>query len=92
MANAKAKDFVAEEIPVEEIPMEAPPVEEIPVTPVKPAPQESIYTAEDLIANYKAFKTSREIVVVALRLAGKKTATFSEAKTIIESFKNKEVK
>lgn len=55
-------------------------------------PVESVYTAEELIANFKAFKTSKEIVVVALRLAGKKTATFAEAKTIIEKFKNKEVK
>lgn len=53
---------------------------------------ENVYTAEELSANYKAFKTSREIVEVALRLAGKKTATFTEAKEIIEKFKNKEVK
>lgn len=77
MANPKAKEDV---------------VEEIPVVPEVPVPRESVYTAEDLIANYKAFKTSKEIVIVALRLAGKKTATFSEAKNIIESFKNKEVK
>lgn len=53
---------------------------------------ESIYTAAELADNHKAFKTSREIVVVALRLAGKKTATFKEAKTIIDKFRNKEVK
>lgn len=52
----------------------------------------SVYTAEELAENHKVFKTSREIVVVALRLAGKKTATFQEAKTIIDKFKNKEVK
>lgn len=56
------------------------------------APAESVYTAAYLADNHKAFKASREIVVVALRLAGKKEATFAEAKTIIESFKNKEVK
>lgn len=53
---------------------------------------ESIYTADQLAANHKVFKAPREIVVVALRLAGKKEATFTEAQSIIESFKNKEVK
>lgn len=56
------------------------------------APAESVYTAEELANNHKAFDTYREIVVVALRLAGKDTATFTEAKSIIEKFKNKEVK
>ena len=58
----------------------------------KATPVESVYTAEELVQNYKVFKTSREVVEVALRLAGKQTATFAEAKTIIEKFKNKEVK
>lgn len=64
--------------------------QEIPVTqePVV----ESVYSAQELADNYKAFGTYREIVVVALRLAGKKSATFAEAKQIIEKFKNKEVK
>ena len=53
---------------------------------------ESVYTAEELAENHKVFKTSREIVEIALRLAGKKSATFTEAKAIIEKFKNKEVK
>lgn len=53
---------------------------------------ESVYSAEELAANHKVFKTSYEIVKIALRLAGKKTATFTEAKAIIEKFKNKEVK
>lgn len=66
-------------------------VEETAAEQVK-APAESVYTAAYLAENHKAFKASREIVVVALRLAGKKTATFAEAKIIIESFKNKEVK
>ena len=52
---------------------------------------ESVYTAQELADNHKAFGTYREIVVVALRLAGKESATFSEAKAIIEKFKNKEV-
>ena len=53
---------------------------------------ESVYTAAELIENHQVFNTSREIVEVALRIAGKKAATFTEAKTIIEKFKNKEVK
>ena len=53
---------------------------------------ESVYSAAELIDNHKVFNTSREIVEVALRLAGKKTATFTEAKAVIDKFKNKEVK
>lgn len=53
---------------------------------------ESVYSAEELAKNYRAFNTSREIVVVALKLAKKETATFAEAKAIIEKFKNREVK
>lgn len=81
MANSKNKEAAKE----------APSV--APETPVEvPAVKESVYPVEELIAEYKAFKTSKEIVAVALRLAGKKTATFSEAKNIIDKFKNKEVK
>ena len=54
--------------------------------------KESVYTVDDLIANFKAFKTSKQIVAIAMRKSGKKNATFSEAKSIIEKFKNKEVK
>ena len=57
-----------------------------------PHVNESVYTAAELIENHKVFNTSREIVDVALRIAGKKTATFDEATTIINNFKNKEVK
>lgn len=57
-----------------------------------PNVNESVYTAADLIENHKVFNTSREIVEVALRIAGKETATFEEAETIINKFKNKEVK
>lgn len=64
---------------------------DVPKAEVK-APAESVYTAAELADNYKVFRTSRDIVVVALRMAGKKTATFAEAKNIIEKFKNKEVK
>lgn len=68
----------------------AEPEKEAPAVEVKPV--ESIYSAEELAKNHKLFKTSYEIVAVALRKAGKKEATFTEAKNIIESFKNKEVK
>lgn len=55
--------------------------------------QESVYTAGELAANHKALGTPyREIVEVALRLAGKDKATLSEAKRIVERFKTKEVK
>lgn len=60
--------------------------------PAVARPKESVYSAAELAENYKVFKTSREVVEVALRLAGKESATFTEAKTIIEKFKNKEVK
>ena len=59
---------------------------------VTPAVSESVYTSEELAKNHKAFDTSYEIVSIALRLAGKKDATFSEAKKIIDKFKTKEVK
>lgn len=56
------------------------------------ATQESVYSAKELADGHKAFNTSRAIVVTALRIAGKKEATFEEARAIIEEFKNKEVK
>ena len=68
------------------------------VEPVNEAPvvhkhvNESVYTAEELAENHKFFNTSYEIVVVALQMAGKKAATVTEAKNIIEKFKNREVK
>lgn len=68
----------------------AEPVKEAPVVQAKV--NESIYSAEELAKNHKLFKTSYEIVAVALRKAGKKEATFTEAKNIIENFKNREVK
>ena len=60
--------------------------------PVEARVNESVYAAAELAANHKVFKTSREIVEIALRQAGKTSATFTEAKAIIENFKNKEVK
>lgn len=55
-------------------------------------PAESVYSAEELANNYKVFKTYREQVVVALRLAGVDKATLPEAIKIVEKFKRKEVK
>ena len=67
------------------------PVAEAPVAPA-PAPAESVYPAEELAKACKVFDASYEIVMVALKIAGKKEATVTEAKAIIEEFKNKEVK
>lgn len=75
---SKNKESNAAEFPVKET--------------VKPLAVESVYTAEELAKNHKVFNTYREIVVVALKRAGKQTATFSEAKKIIDEFKNREVK
>lgn len=60
--------------------------------PKSEAVDESVYSAEDLANNHKAFNVPREIVVVALRLKGKTSATYAEAKSIIEEFKNRRVK
>lgn len=59
-----------------------------------PAVVEDVYTAEELAGNHDVFHTSYEVVVVALRMAGKEKATVSEARMIIDKFKtkNKEVK
>lgn len=64
-------------------------------TAAKPAKtakeQESVYSAAELARNHKVLGTSYEIVDVALKLAGKKTATLKEAQKIVDEFKNKEV-
>ena len=57
-----------------------------------PAPQVSVYSAAELARAHTVFDTSYEIVAVALKQAGKENATVSEAKAIVEKFKNKEVK
>ena len=60
--------------------------------PAKAAPQaESVYTAAELADGHDAFQASREIVVTALRLAGKESATRREAEAIIRRFAEKEV-
>lgn len=75
---SKNKESKAVEVPVKET--------------VKPLAVESVYTAAELAKNHKVFNTYREVVVVALKQAGKQTATFSEAKKIIDEFRNREVK
>ena len=52
---------------------------------------ESVYSAEELVRNHSAFNVSREIVVVALKQAKKDSATYSEAKAIIEKFKTRRI-
>lgn len=58
----------------------------------KATPAESVYSASELAANCKLFGVNRDIVVIALRKAGKNAATVAEAKAIIDKFKTKEVK
>lgn len=53
---------------------------------------ESVYSADYLAANHKALGASYAIVAVALKLAGKDSATLKEAQKIVDEFKNKEVK
>lgn len=58
----------------------------------KAVPGESVYSVAELVDNYKLFGVNRDIVVIALRKAGKESITFAEAKAIIDKFKTKEVK
>lgn len=53
---------------------------------------DSVYSAAELANNHKLFGVNRDIVVIALRKAGKNFASVEEAKTIIDNFKKKEVK
>ena len=51
------------------------------------------YTAAELIAAApEKFGVSPDVATAALRMAGKKTATVEEARTIITEFANREVK
>ena len=52
---------------------------------------ESIYGIEELVAADAEFKTHKAIIKVALQQTGKTQFTLSEAKGIVEKFKNKEV-
>lgn len=55
-------------------------------------PTESTYPAAELAKAHKTLGTSYEIVVVALKQAGKERATITEAKEIIARFMKREVK
>lgn len=57
----------------------------------KPVVADSVYSAEEFAANAKSLDSTQAEVRVALRLAGKSTATLFEAKRIVDAFKKKEV-
>lgn len=62
-------------------------------TAAAPAETASTYTAAELIAAApEKFGVSPDVATAALRMAGKKTATVEEARTIITEFANREVK
>ena len=58
-----------------------------------PVEAAATYTAAELIAAApEKFGVSPDVATAALRMAGKKTATVEEARTIITEFANREVK
>lgn len=57
-----------------------------------PKQTESVYEAAYLAKNHKALGASYAIVATALKMAKKERCTLSEAKKIVNDFKNKEVK
>lgn len=62
-------------------------------TAAVPVEAAATYTAAELIAAApEKFGVSLDVATAALRMAGKKTATVEEAKTIITEFANREVK
>ena len=62
-------------------------------TAAAPAETAATYTAAELIAAApEKFGVSPDVATAALRMAGKKTATVEEARTIITEFANMEVK
>lgn len=50
-----------------------------------------VYSAAELAANHKMFDVNRDIVVAALRQAGKTSTTVAEAKAIIDKYKSRKV-
>jgi len=52
---------------------------------------EGLFSIPELVSQYQIFGTSREIVSVALRLAGKDRFSFPEATKIVHQFQSKEV-
>lgn len=62
-------------------------------TAAAPVETAATYTAAELIAAApEKFGVSPDVATAALRMAGKKTATVEEARTIITEFANREVK
>lgn len=62
-------------------------------TVAAPVEAAATYTAAELIAAApEKFGVSPDVATAALRMAGKKTATVEEARTIITEFANREVK
>lgn len=62
-------------------------------TTAAPVEAAATYTAAELIAAApEKFGVSPDVATAALRMAGKKTATVEEARTIITEFANREVK
>lgn len=58
-----------------------------------PVEAAATYTAAELIAAApEKFGVSPDVATAALRMAGEKTATVEEARTIITEFANREVK
>lgn len=81
MANKKKETAeVTKEVPVKETKKE------------KNVEKAFAYSASDLAQAHQMFNASYEIVVTALKVAGKENATVEEAAKIINNFKNKEVK
>lgn len=52
---------------------------------------EPVYSAGQLAEHYTVFNTSKAVVIAALRIANKPFATLSEAKRIVNIFRNQEV-
>lgn len=62
-------------------------------TAAAPVEAAATYTVAELIAAApEKFGVSPDVATAALRMAGKKTATVEEARTIITEFANREVK
>lgn len=51
----------------------------------------AVYSAAELAANHRMFGVNRDIVVAALKQAGKTFATVTEAKVIIDKYKSRKV-
>ncbi len=59
---------------------------------IKNKPVEVLYSVSDLAKAAKIFNATSDVVIAAMKLAGKSQATQEEASKIIKDFINKEVK